>query len=61
MMLQLPTRHGHHPNPARHPGKAYYLHKRASGKNHNEAMRCLKRRLCDSVHRQLVNDTNPPT
>jgi transposase len=43
------------------PGKAYYLHKRASGKNHNEAMRCLKRRLCDSVYRQLVNDTNPPT
>jgi transposase len=29
------------------PGRAYYLRKRSEGKNHNEAMRCLKRRLSD--------------
>ena len=29
------------------PGRAYYLRKRAEGKSHNEAMRCLKRRLSD--------------
>lgn len=38
-------------------GRAYYLRKRASGKSHNEAMRCLKRRLSDTVYRQLLNDT----
>ena len=43
------------------PGRAYYLRKRASGKNHNEAMRCLKRRLADTVYRQLLNDANPST
>jgi transposase len=43
------------------PGRAYYLYKRTSGKNHNEAMRCLKRRLCDSVYRTLVTDANTPT
>lgn len=42
------------------PGRAYYLRKRASGKNH-EAMRCLKRRLADTVYRQLLNDANPST
>lgn len=42
-------------------GRAYYLRKRASGKNHNEAMRCLKRRLSDTVYRQLLNDANPST
>jgi transposase len=38
------------------PGKAYYLRKRLQGKGHNEAMRCLKRRLSDVVYRQLVAD-----
>jgi transposase len=42
-------------------GRAYYLRKRASGKNHNEAMRCLKRRLSDTVYRQLLNDANVTT
>jgi hypothetical protein len=37
------------------PGKEYYLRKRSHGKGHNEAMRCLKRRLPDVVYRQLVN------
>ena len=38
------------------PGRAYYLRKRSEGKNHNEAMRCLKRRLSDIVYRQLIGD-----
>jgi transposase len=39
------------------PGRDYYLRKRAAGKGHKEAMRCLKRRLSDLVYRQLVRDT----
>ena len=39
-------------------GRTYYLRKRTSGKNHNEAMRCLKRRLSDVVYRQLLDDAN---
>jgi transposase len=42
-------------------GRTYYLRKRTSGKNHNEAMRCLKRRLSDVVYRQLLDDTNSTT
>jgi transposase len=38
------------------PGRAYYLGKRAAGKGHKEAMRCLKRRLSDLVYRQLARD-----
>lgn len=38
------------------PGRTYYLKKRSEGKGHKEAMRCLKRRLSDSVYRQLIRD-----
>jgi transposase len=38
------------------PGRAYYRQKRAAGKSHKEALRCLKRRLSDVVYRQLVAD-----
>jgi transposase len=38
------------------PSRAYYLRKRAEGKSHNEAMRCLKRRLSDLVYRRLIHD-----
>jgi transposase len=38
------------------PGRTYYLRKRSDGKSHREALRCLKRRLSDTVYRQLVND-----
>jgi transposase len=38
------------------PGRAYYLRKRSQGKSHNEALRCLKRRLADLVYRQLIHD-----
>jgi transposase len=38
------------------PAKAYYARKRAEGKRHQEAVRCLKRRLSDVVYRQLLRD-----
>jgi len=37
-------------------GRAYYDKKVAAGKNHNEAMRCLKRRLADRVWRVMIAD-----
>lgn len=37
-------------------GRAYYDKKIAEGKTHNEAMRCLKRRLADRVWRVMVAD-----
>jgi transposase len=39
------------------PGRSYYQRKRAAGKSHKEAMRCLKRRLADVVYRTMINDT----
>jgi transposase len=39
------------------PGRSYYQRKRAAGKSHKEAMRCLKRRLSDVVYRTMINDT----
>jgi len=38
-------------------GRAYYEHKRTEGKTPKEALRCLKRRLSDTVYRQLVADS----
>jgi transposase len=38
------------------PGRDYYRRKRAAGKSHREALRCLKRRLSDVVYRQLIRD-----
>jgi transposase len=37
-------------------GRAYYNTKIAAGKTHNEAMRCLKRRLADHVWRTMIAD-----
>jgi transposase len=37
-------------------GRDYYLRKRAAGKGHKEAMRCLKRRLSDVIYRKLRSD-----
>ena len=39
------------------PGRGYYQRKRAAGKSHKEAMRCLKRRLSDVVYRTMINDS----
>jgi transposase len=38
------------------PGRSYYQRKRAAGKSHKEALRCLKRRLSDVVYRTLLRD-----
>src|SRR3954449_6501558 len=38
------------------PGRAYYDRKKAGGKSSMEAMRCLKRRLSDTVYRTMLND-----
>jgi transposase len=37
-------------------GRSYYDAKIAAGKTHNEAMRCLKRRLADHVWRLMIAD-----
>jgi transposase len=37
-------------------GRAYYDIKIAEGKTHNEAMRCLKRRLADHLWRVMISD-----
>jgi len=37
-------------------GQAYYQRKLAEGKSPKEALRCLKRRLSDAVHRCLLAD-----
>ncbi len=37
-------------------GRAYYQIKRAAGKKHKEALRCLKRRISDAIYRQLTQD-----
>ena len=39
------------------PGRSYNQRKRAAGKSHKEAMRCLKRRLADVVYRTMINDS----
>jgi transposase len=38
------------------PGQDYYRRKRDAGKTHNEALRCLKRRISDVVYRCLIDD-----
>ena len=37
-------------------GRAYYDTKIVAGKSHNEAMRCLKRRLADHIWRLMIRD-----
>ena len=41
------------------PGRDYYQRKRAAGKSHKEAMRCLQRRLSDVVFRTMSNNSVP--
>jgi transposase len=42
-------------------GRAYYDRKKANGKRPMEAMRCLKRRLSDTVYRTMLNDLTQHT
>ena len=43
------------------PGRAYYRRRVAEGKTPMEAMRCLRRRLSDTVYRQLAADARAQT
>lgn len=38
-------------------GRAYYQRKRAAGKGHKEALRCLKRHLATTVYRIMIRDS----
>jgi transposase len=38
-------------------GRAYYRKKLAEGKSRKEALRCLKRRICDAVFKSLTADS----
>jgi transposase len=40
------------------PARAYYLRKQAEGHSRKEAMRALKRRISDTVYRQLLLDSH---
>jgi transposase len=42
-------------------GGVYYRKKIAEGKSRKEALRCLKRRVCDAVFRNLVADSQAPS
>jgi transposase len=43
-------------------GRAYYRKKKiAEGKSRKEALRCLKRRVCDAVFRSLLADSQAPS
>ena len=42
-------------------GGAYYRKKIGEGKSRKEALRCLKRRVCDVVFRSLVADSQAPS
>jgi transposase len=39
------------------PGGTYYRKKLVEGKSRKEALRCLKRRICDAVYKSLVADS----
>jgi transposase len=41
-------------------GKAYYRKKISEGKSRKEALRCLKRRICDAVFKSLMADLREP-
>jgi transposase len=43
------------------PGGTYYRKKMAEGKSSKEALRCLKRRVCDAVYKSLVVDSQAPS
>ena len=42
-------------------GGTYYRKKIAEGKSRKEALRCLKRRVCDAVFRSLMTDSQAPS
>ena len=42
-------------------GRVYYRKKMAEGKSRKEALRCLKRRVCDAVFKSLTADLQAPS
>ncbi len=42
-------------------GRAYYRKKMAEGKSRKEALRCLKRRICDAIFKSLLTDLQEPS
>lgn len=46
---------------ADHHGRNYLLRKQHEGKTRREALRCLKRRISDTVYRTLITDATQPT
>jgi transposase len=42
-------------------GRAYYRKKLSEGKSRKEALRCLKRRICDAVFKSLMADLEGPS
>ena len=42
-------------------GRAYYRKKLSEGKSRKEALRCLKRRICDAVFKSLMVDLEGPS
>jgi transposase len=43
------------------PGGTYYRKKLEEGKSRKEALRCLKRRVCDAVYKSLLADSQAPS
>ena len=43
------------------PGGSYYRKKLDEGKSSKEALRCLKRRVCDAVYKSLLADSRTPS
>src|SRR4051795_3366598 len=43
------------------PGGTYYRKKIDEGKSNKEALRCLKRSVCDAVYKSLVADSQAPS
>jgi transposase len=42
-------------------GRTYYCKKIAEGKSRKEALRCLKRRICDAVLKSLMAHLQAPS
>jgi len=43
------------------PGGTYYRKKLDEGESRKEALRCLKRRVCDAVYKGLLADSQVPS
>ena len=60
-LLKPWPRHGASSRRRHRSGGTYYRKKIAEGKSRKEALRCLKRRVCDAVFRTLLADSLAPS